>query len=103
MKKSEIISAVLSVVSEETEIEIRNITSQSKRREIVDARHIAIFLLSKQGIYTPAISEIFKLTPRNIQYILSDFDTRLLYSPTMRNDYERILKRIRINSEVAAK
>lgn len=94
MKKSEIIATVLSAVSQETEIDIKSIVSQNKRREVVDARHIAITLLHKYGIYQSMIGEIFRTTPRNIRYILSDFDTRMLCSPPMRNDYERIRKHI---------
>ncbi len=94
MKKSEIITSVLSAVSEETEIDIKTILSQERRREIVDARHIAINLLHKSGIYQSVIAEIFRITPRNIQYIITDFESRLLCSPPMRNDYERIKKRL---------
>lgn len=103
MKKSEIIATVLSAVSEETEIDIKTILSQDKRREVVDARHIAINLLYKCGIYQSNIVEIFRTTPRNVQYVISDFDTRLLYSPPMRNDYERIKKRLGNTCEIARK
>jgi len=103
MKKSEIITTVLSAVSEETEIDIKTILSQDKRRETVDARHIAVNLLYKRGIYQSNIAEIFRTTPRNVQYIISDFDTRLLYSTPMRNDYERIRKRIGNTCETTRK
>lgn len=103
MKKSEIIANVLSAVSEETEITPGEILSQSKRREVVDARHIAIYLLAKFGVYQSNIAEAFRITPRNIQYIISDFDTRLLFSPPMKSDYERIAKRLGKNPETARK
>ncbi len=103
MKKSEIIATVLSAVSEETEITLKVILSQDRRREVVDARHIGINLLYKCGIYQSAIAEIFRITPRNIQYILSDFDARMLCSPPMRNDYERIRKRLGNTCEIARK
>ncbi len=103
MKKSEIITSVLSAVSEETEIDIKTILSQERRREIVDARHIAINLLHKSGIYQSAIAEIFRITPRNVQYILSDFDARMLCSSPMRNDYERIRKRLGNTCEIVRK
>lgn len=103
MKKSEIINAVLSAVSEETDISRGEILSQDKHREVVDARHIAIYLLSKYGIYQSFIAETFKTSPRNIQYVISDFDTRLLFSPPMKADYERIAKRLGKNIEPARK
>lgn len=103
MKKSEIISSVLSAVSEETEITREEILSQSKRREIVDARHIAIYLLAQYGIYQSNIAEAFKTTPRNVQYIIADFDTRLLFSPPMKADYERIAKHLSDNPELGRK
>lgn len=103
MKKSEIISNVLSAVSEETDIDIKAIISQTRIREVVDARHIAIFLMSKYGIYTSNIAEIFGITPRNVQYVISDFNTRLLFSIPMRKDYERIVKLIGNNCEAGGK
>ncbi len=103
MKKSEIIATVLAAVSEETEIDVKAILSQDKRREIVDARHIAINLLHKKGLYQSNIAEIFRITPRNVQYILSDFDARMLCSIPMRNDYERIRKHIGDTCETARK
>lgn len=103
MKKSEIVAAVLSTVSEETGIDIGSILSQNKRREIVDARHIAIVMLSRQRMYQSSIAEMFRVTPRNVQYIMSDFDDRLSYSPPMRGDYERIAKRIGNNCETGRK
>jgi len=103
MKKSEIITSVLSAVSEETGIDIKTILSQDRRRETVDARHIAVHLLYKCGIYQSTIVEIFRTTPRNIQYIISDFDARLLCSPPMRNDYERIKKILGNFSEMIRK
>jgi len=103
MKKSEIIASVLSAVSEETGIDIKTILSQDKRRESVDARHIAVYMLNKCGLYQSNIAEIFRITPRNIQYIIADFDTRLLFSSPMRNDYERIRKRLGNTCEIFPK
>lgn len=103
MKKSEIISSVLSDVSEETEIDLKTILSQDKRREVVDARHIAINLLHKNGIYPSNIVDIFRITLRSINYAISDFDTRLLYNPPMRNSYERLRKRLGNTYEMAGK
>lgn len=103
MKKSEIIATILSIVAEETELEIKSILSQDRHRETVDARHITIFLMSKHGIYTSNIAEIFGTTPRNVQYIITDFDTRLLFSTPMRKDYERIANRIGKEFEINAK
>jgi len=103
MKKSEIIATVFSAVADETGIDIKTILSQDRRREIVDARHIAINLLHKNGLYQSNIAEIFRITPRNVQYILSDFDARMLCSIPMRNDYERIRKRLGNICETARK
>lgn len=103
MKKSEIIANVLAAVSEETEIDIGAIVSRDRRREVVDARHIAITMLDKCGIYQSNIAEIFRTTPRNIQYIVSDFDARLAFSPPMRSDYERIMKRLGNTTETLGK
>lgn len=103
MRKSEIIANVLAAVSEETEIDIRAIVSRDRRREVVDARHMAIHLLYKYGVYQSSIADIFRTTLRNIRYIVSEFETRLAYSCPMRNDYERTKRRLGIIHETARK
>ena len=67
--------------------------------ETVDARWICVKLMSEQGYYKMRIAELMRITPRYVQYILSDFDDRTDLSAVMRNDYERARKRLRSMSE----
>lgn len=103
MKTKQFITDVLSAVADETEIDTKLILSQDKHRENVDARHIAIFLMSKYGVYASTIAEIFGITPRNVQYIVSDFPTRLKQSTPMRKNYERIMLNVGKDFENIAK
>lgn len=86
----ELFERVLDVVSDVTEIDKTIILSKSKASEVVDARYIAIEILTKSGVYKNKIASIFGCTMRNVQHIISNFDARIAYNKPMRNNYERI-------------
>jgi len=92
MKKSEIIATVLSAVANETEIDIQTILSQDRRREVVDARHITIVLMSRVGIYPAQIADLFGMTTRGVRYITASFSIRTNHNPTLNSIYETIKK-----------
>lgn len=103
MTKSEIIADVLNKVSEETEIEVSIILSSCRQQEIVDARHIAIVLISNMGVYPAQTAKTFNVSTRNIYMVKSAFNNRLLCNKPLRIIYERILKKLRGNFETAVK
>lgn len=98
-RAKEILSFVLEIVSDETELSADRIMSRCGETEVVDARWICVKILSKYGYYTSKIADLMKITPRYVQYILTDFEDRISLSEIMRINYERTLKRIRSLSE----
>lgn len=100
---SELVKQVLSAVSEETEIPCETILSKCSRAEVVDARWIAVALLRRTGMYTMRIAEQLGISPRYVQYIMTDFSDRMCYNPTLRTNYEKIAKKLGIKNEISTK
>lgn len=103
LKTSKLTSEILALVENETDVKRSDILSSLRTTEVVDARHITIMLLYRAGVYPSKIADIFKITPRGVQYIIADFDTRILVNPIVRQDYERITKKLGTNLELIAK
>lgn len=103
MPKSEIIASVLSYVSEETEISGEEILSSCRQQEVVDARHLAIVLMSEMGVYARQIAAVFGVSARNVYSVKINFDARLLYNRQLAVFKGNILKKLRSKFEMAAK
>lgn len=103
MPKSEIIASVLSHVSEETEISREEILSSCRQQEVVDARHLAIVLMSEMGVYARQIASVFGVSARNVYSVKINFDARLLYNRQLAVFKENILKKLRSKFEMTAK
>lgn len=99
-KAKKVLAFVLEVVSSETDVPPAKIMSRYGESEVVDARWICVKIMREYGYYPYKIAELLNLTPRYIQYILSDFNDRLITNKMMRNDYERVRKRLRTESEM---
>lgn len=100
MSKSRIVlTKVLETVSKETDIPASVIMSRCSLAEVVDARWICVKLLNLYGYYTSKIAELMHITPRYVQYIITDFDDRILFNRLMRTNYERIRKILGIVGE----
>lgn len=93
---------IVSIVSDETEIPCETILSRCSRAEVVDARWIAVCLLHRAGAYTMKIAEKMRITPRYVQYIITDFEDRIALNRAMRTKYEQTLKKLRNDSEITA-
>lgn len=98
-KSNVVLTAVLEVVSAEADVSVSKIMSRVSDAETVDARWICVKLLAEQGYYPSRIAELMGITPRYVQYILTDFDVRVSLNRVMRNNYERAAKRLRNQSE----
>lgn len=98
-KSKEILTRVLEIISFETDIPAERIMSRRSDMETVDARWICVKLLNRLGYYPSRIAELMRITPRYVQYILSDFEDRLSVSDMMRINYEHCAKRLRSGSE----
>lgn len=86
---------VLMIVAEETEVTADKIVSRCSNSEVVDARWICVKLLSAYGYYSSRIAELLHITPRYVQYIITDFEDRLSVGEIMRINYEHSAKRLR--------
>lgn len=84
MEKSKIFADLLSDVSHETEIPEHDILSKRKNSECVDARHLFIYLLHRNGFYPSTIARMTGMCHRSVTYSLSVFDDRLKFSPMLR-------------------
>lgn len=91
---------MLAAVSEETELPMETVLSRCGRAEVVDARWLAVYLMSRCGLYTMRIAEEMGVTPRYVQYILTDFEDRTAISRPLRNKYERTAKKLRNDLEI---
>lgn len=102
-KIAELTSTVLELVAGELEVSRDSILSKSRRAEIVDARHMAISLLHANNVYPARIAEIFRLSPRNIHYVITSFDARIQTNRKLRNIYAKLAKQLGNNFEVTEK
>lgn len=98
-KSREILTRVVEIVAYETDIPSERIMSRRSDMETVDARWICVKLLNILGYYPSRIAELMHITPRYVQYILSDFEDRLSVCGMMRINYEHCAKRLRSGSE----
>lgn len=99
-KSRKILNHVLEAVSCETEVSIPDILLRCSKAEVVDARWICVKCLSEYGYYPSRISEMMGLTPRYVQYIITDFENRISLNKLMRTNYERIKSILRISAEI---
>lgn len=96
MCQNELIRNILEEVAAVTEINKDRIISKNRYVEVVDARHLAIYLMYRHHIPKHRIAEYFNLTYRNIHYILEHFETRLSYGDVMLKTYlNEIEKRLK--------
>lgn len=98
-KSRKTLATVLEIVSYETDVEITQIMSRRSDAETVDARWICVRLLRELGYYPSKIAEMMRISPRYAQYIITDFDDRILLNTLMRRNYETARKRLRNNPE----
>lgn len=96
----ELINGVIEIIADETEISSERILSRERTAEVVDARHMVVIALVRMGIYTAKISDALHITPRNIQYIVTNFENRTACNRPLRNEYEIIKKKLRNRLEI---
>ncbi len=90
MCKEDIFNEIIQVVSRETEISTRIILSGSKETEVVDARYLLVYFLSKEGFYPSRIALLVHKTKRAVNYMLSNFSSRVRCGKMMGIYLERI-------------
>lgn len=99
MKKSELVSVVLEIVECETEVNVNEIVGRCRNSEVVDARHIAVMVLHRTGMYAASVAEALGVSTRYVQNIVSAFEDRTRYNPGLRKNYETVLNKLRSRLE----
>lgn len=98
-KIAELASRIIDLVADELEIPRELILSKSRKAEVVDARHTVAKLLHLNHVYPSCIAEIFGVSARSVQYVITTFDARIQTNRALRNTYERLAKELRNNYE----
>lgn len=94
MTKQELFAVVLDIVAYETDISINDISQNCRNAEIVDARHIAVILLSRYGVTYTRIAKLLNISPRYVNKIITCFDNRLKFNKPLSLTYKRCLSRL---------
>ena len=92
MCKTKIFAKILNVVSTETEIPASVILSSCKNADVVDARYIMVYILSRYGFYPSSIASFMHLTKRAVNTILTRFHVREKNGKILRINLENIRK-----------
>lgn len=102
-KIAELATVVLDLVAEELDVTKESILSKSRKAEIVDARHMVAKLLHIRNVYPSRIAEIFGVSARTVQYVITSFDARIQTNRMLRNSYAKLAKTLCDNCETIAK
>lgn len=102
-KIAELAGHVLDLVAEELDVPKESILTKSRKAEIVDARHMAAKLLHIRNVYPSRIADIFGVSARTVQYVITSFDARIQTNKALRNLYAKLTKRLGENCEITAK
>lgn len=91
-----LLNKVEGVVSDFTSIPVSEIRGRSKNEEIVDARHMAIYILhAKLNISRYYIKREFKITYPAITYIIYTFIDRIREKPYLRLAYNKTIQELK--------
>lgn len=102
-KIAELAGHVLDLVAEELDVPKESILTKSRKAEIVDARHMAAKLLHIHNVYPSRIADIFGVSARTVQYVITSFDARIQTNRALRNSYAKLTKRLGENCETTTK
>ena len=80
------------VISEYFSIDIKDIYSKSRKKNVVLARHLLIFILhDKENVSYSRLSIQFKVCTRNIQYIVYKMRSYIQYDKEIKKYFTHIL------------
>ena len=98
------LESIINAVAEAMDLRPCQILCKRKFKETIDARWIAVCLLSEKGYYSSRIAEWMGMTTRNVNYILFSVETRLsLQDKALSNILERARKELRNGAEITTK
>ena len=92
MNGMEIFARILKEVCTETGISTDTLLSPEKREEVVDARYLLIRMLIEEGLYPKWIAKRIGRTARCVNYVIRNFDDRIISRKLMRINYENLKK-----------
>ena len=102
MKKSEIFAETLSIVSEATEIEVDDILSDCRREEVVEARALLVYVLSKADFKPACTAHYLECTKGCVYYHLRGFDDRLRQSKMLEFYRAKTIQKLLKNNLITA-
>lgn len=77
MDKKDYYEKVLHSVTSLTNLTVEDILNGRRTDEVVDARWIVAKILSDQGFHSATISQLMRMSQRNVSHIITMFDDRL--------------------------
>ena len=86
------LESIINAVAEAMDLRPCQILCKRKFKETIDARWIAVCLLSEKGFYSSRIAEWMGMTTRNVNLILSSIHLRLATEKQLRSNLETARK-----------
>lgn len=83
---------VLRAVAEDTDITEAEMLATTSRRDIVDARQMATYILLSKGFTTERVAERMHISRRYAQYIAATFPQKAKYDRFLRKSFDRVCK-----------
>lgn len=83
---------IINAVADATDLRPCQILCKRRFKETIDARWIAVYLLSEKGYYSTRIAEWMGMTTRNVNLILSSISLRLSTEKKLRSNLESAKK-----------
>lgn len=87
---------IVNAVAEAMDLRPCQILCKRRFKEAIDARWIAVCLLSERGYYSARIAEWMGMTSRNVNLILSSMSLRLATEKKLRSNLETARKYLQI-------
>ena len=87
----------LEIVSEITEIEIKDILSSSRKMEYVEARMLLTKAMNEIGYHPALIAKKLNITPNNTRLLIESFTTRVKTDKLLIRMFQEIIKKLAQN------
>lgn len=91
--KAKYYDAVMSVVTDLTDLTDDDILNGRRTMEVVDARWLCVRLMKDIGLYPYQIAEMMSMSVRSVQYIINNFDDRMKFGDAMLKIYLSMAKK----------
>lgn len=91
--KAKYYEAVMSVVTDLTDLTEDIILNGRRTMEVIDARWLCVRLMKDIGLYPFQIAEKMSMSVRTVQYILNNFDDRMKFGDAMLKIYLQMAKK----------